>query len=74
MGRSILIVEDEKEIRDLLAHYLRKAGFALSFARDGEEGLSKARSEKPALILLDILLPEMDGLEVLRGIRSNREI
>ena len=57
MSRSILIVEDEKEIRDLLALYLRKEGFTLSFAVNGEEGLSRARSEKPALILLDILLP-----------------
>ncbi len=74
MGRSILIVEDEKEIRDLLAHYLRKEGFSLSFAVDGEEGLSRARSEKPSLILLDILLPGRDGLEVLREIRSDGEI
>ena len=74
MSRSILIVEDEKEIRDLLALYLRKEGFTLSFAVNGEEGLSRARSEKPALILLDILLPERDGLEVLREIRADREI
>ncbi len=74
MDRSILIVEDEKEIRDLLSHYLGKEGFALSFAADGESGLVKARSEKPKLILLDILLPMMDGLEVLREIRSDREI
>ena len=74
MSRSILIVEDEKEIRDLLALYLRKEGFTLSFAVDGEAGLSRARSEKPALILLDILLPERDGLEVLREIRADREI
>lgn len=74
MSRLILIVEDEKEIRDLLALYLRKEGFILSFAIDGEEGLSKARSEKPALILLDILLPGRDGLEVLREIRTDREI
>jgi DNA-binding response OmpR family regulator len=74
LGKSVLIVEDEKEIRDLLALYLRKEGFDLSYANDGESGLSKARSEKPNLILLDILLPKMDGLEVLRGIRSDREI
>lgn len=74
MGRSILIVEDEKEIRDLLAHYLRKEGFDLSFAADGETGLSNARAEKPKLILLDILLPEMDGLDVLREIRADRRI
>ncbi|MBI5420006.1 MAG: response regulator transcription factor [Deltaproteobacteria bacterium] len=74
LGRSILIVEDEKEIRDLLVHYLRKEGFQPLVAHDGEEGLSKARAEKPDLILLDILLPKMDGLELLRKIRADREI
>ncbi|HZW36354.1 MAG: response regulator transcription factor [Deltaproteobacteria bacterium] len=71
---SILIVEDDREIRDLLVHYLRKEGFRPVAARDGEEGLAKARSEKPDLILLDILLPKMDGLELLRKIRADREI
>lgn len=74
MNRSILIVEDEKEIRDLLVHYLRKEGFQPLVAPDGETGLAMARSEKPDLILLDILLPKMDGLEVLRKIRTDREI
>lgn len=74
MGRSILIVEDEKEIRDLLAHYLRKEGFQPLVACDGEEGMAKARAEKPDLILLDILLPKMDGLELLRKIRADRGI
>ena len=74
MSRSILIVEDEKEIRDLLVHYLRKEGFQPLVAQDGEEGLSKARSEKPDLILLDILLPKMDGLDLLRQIRADRNL
>jgi DNA-binding response OmpR family regulator len=74
LGRSILIVEDEKEIRDLLVLYLRKEGFQPLVAQDGEEGLSKARSEKPDLILLDILMPKMDGLEILRKIRADPEI
>jgi DNA-binding response OmpR family regulator len=69
--RTILVVEDEKEIQELLAHYLRKEGFAPSLAADGETGLLKARKEKPALVLLDILLPKADGLEVLRAIRSD---
>jgi DNA-binding response OmpR family regulator len=73
LGRSILIVEDEKEIRDLLAHYLRKEGFQPLVAHDGEEGLAKARTEKPDLVLLDILLPKMDGLELLRKLRGDRE-
>lgn len=74
MARSILVVEDEKEIRDLLVHYLRKEGFAPSVAPDGEAGLARARAERPDLVLLDILLPRMDGLELLRKIRSDREI
>lgn len=71
MGRSVLIVEDDPEIRDLLAHYLRKEGFSPLLAADGESGLHAARSGKPDLVLLDILLPGMDGLEVLRKIRSD---
>jgi two-component system alkaline phosphatase synthesis response regulator PhoP len=74
MVRTILVVEDEKEIRDLLAHYLRKEGFAPILASDGEAALSQARREKPDLILLDILLPKVDGLEVLRMIRSDESI
>jgi len=72
--RRILIVEDEKEIQNLLAHYLRKEGFHPILATDGEMALSKARKEKPDLILLDILLPQSDGLEVLRAVRSDADI
>jgi DNA-binding response OmpR family regulator len=72
--RTILVVEDEKEIRDLLAHYLRKEGFAPILAADGEAALPAARKEKPDLILLDILLPKADGLEVLRAVRSDANL
>jgi len=72
--RKILIVEDEKEIRDLLAHYLTKEGFTPLLAPDGETAVLKARKEKPDLVLLDILLPKADGLEVLRAIRSDESI
>jgi two-component system alkaline phosphatase synthesis response regulator PhoP len=74
LPKTILVVEDEKEIRDLLAHYLRKEGYAPILASDGETGLAKARREKPDLVLLDILLPKADGLEVLRAIRSSAGI
>jgi DNA-binding response OmpR family regulator len=73
VSRTILIVEDEKEIRDLLAHYLRKEGYVLSVAHDGESGLASIRSRKPDLVLLDILLPRMDGLDLLRKLRGDRE-
>jgi DNA-binding response OmpR family regulator len=69
--RTILVVEDEKEIRELLAHYLRKEGFAPILAADGEAALSTVRKERPDLVLLDIMLPKADGLEVLRAIRSD---
>jgi len=71
LSKTILVVEDEKEIRELLAHCLRKEGFAPILAPDGESALAKARKEKPDLVLLDILLPKADGLEVLRAIRSS---
>jgi len=74
LPRTILVVEDEKEIQDLLAHYLRKEGFSPLLASDGEIAIIKARKEKPDLILLDILLPKADGLEVLRAIRSDESI
>jgi len=74
LPRTILVVEDEKEIQDLLAHYLRKEGFSPILASDGEAAIFKARKEKPDLILLDILLPKADGLEVLRAIRSDETI
>ena len=74
MTRKILIVEDDREIRDLLAHYLRKEGFSPILAPDGETAILKARKEKPDLVLLDILLPNADGLEVLRAIRSDDTI
>lgn len=72
--RKVLIVEDEKEIRDLLAHYLRKEGFDPILAADGEAALPAARKEKPDLILLDILLPKADGLDVLRAVRSDANL
>ena len=74
LPRTILVVEDEKEIRDLLAHYLRKEGFTPLLASDGETAILKVRKEKPDLVLLDILLPKADGLEVLRAIRSDESI
>jgi DNA-binding response OmpR family regulator len=71
LSKTILVVEDEKEIRELLAHCLHKEGFAPILAPDGESAIAKARKERPDLVLLDILLPKADGLEVLRAIRSS---
>lgn len=71
LAKTVLIIEDEQEIRDLLAHYLRKEGFLPLVAPDGETGLALVRSERPDMILLDIMLPKMDGLELLRIVRTD---
>src|SRR6266705_671552 len=70
-GKTILIVEDERDVVDLLTLNLRKAGFAISMANDGAVGLQKARSEKPAFIILDLMLPKMPGLEICKILKSD---
>ena len=66
---TILIVEDEQDIRELLAYNLEKEGYATVQAADGKEGLDLARSRKPDLILLDLMLPKMDGFAVVADLR-----
>ena len=70
MGR-ILIVEDEMNIRQLVRYNLEKEGFQVLEATDGLQGLKMAKLEKPDLVLLDLMLPEMDGLEVCRSLKGN---
>lgn len=70
MGRRILIVEDEKDIQDLLAHYLKKEGYDVQSAKDGRAGLERASKEKFDLVILDLMLPQVDGLEICRRLRS----
>src|SRR5213083_856791 len=70
-GKRILIIEDERDVVDLLTFNLRKAGFAVSTATDGAAGLEKARSEKPAFVILDLMLPRMPGLEICKILKSD---
>ena len=70
MAISVLIVEDDKNIRELLQMYLEKEGYAVTTAGDGSQGLTKFRSIKPDLVLLDVMMPVMDGWGVCRAIRS----
>ncbi|MGQ9646577.1 MAG: response regulator [Thermodesulfobacteriota bacterium] len=67
----MLIIEDEKDIVDLLVYHLKQAGFTVSAALDGSEGLEKAKKERPGLVILDLMLPGMDGKEVCRALKSN---
>ena len=68
--KKILIVEDEKSISDIIKYNLNKEGFIVDTAYDGREGLTKALNTNPDLILLDVMIPFMDGFEVCRHIRE----
>lgn len=70
---KILIVEDEKDIRDLLKLHLEKAGFETALAAGGEEAFRKIQSGKPDLILLDLMLPEMDGKELAKLLKVRED-
>jgi DNA-binding response OmpR family regulator len=73
VGRKILVVDDEPVLVETIAYNLEQAGFQVTTATDGSSGLEVARREKPDLIILDIMLPEMDGLEVCRQLRRERQ-
>jgi len=70
----ILIVDDEPPIVDVLAYNLKRANYEVIVARDGEEALAKARREQPDLIILDLMLPRLDGLDVCRALRRERDV
>jgi two-component system phosphate regulon response regulator PhoB len=61
--QKILIIEDERTLQEVLTYNLEREGFEVSLAADGQDGLRKARSFEPDLILLDLMLPVIDGLE-----------
>jgi phosphate regulon transcriptional regulator PhoB len=71
MTETILIVDDEPDVSDLLVYNLQKAGYKTATARDGNVALQKARDEVPSLILLDLMLPLMDGTEVCRHLKAD---
>ena len=70
MGRNILVVEDDKNISDLIHMYLVKEGFDVRIAGDGGKALEEFQKKEPDLVLLDIMLPGIDGFEVCRRIRA----
>lgn len=71
MSAKILVVDDEKNIVDILKFNLAKEGFSTLEANDGEQAIELALSEKPDLILLDIMLPKLDGFTVCRKLRES---
>ncbi|MBS7297924.1 MAG: response regulator transcription factor [Eubacteriales bacterium] len=74
MSNKILIVDDESNIVELIRLYLEKDGFDTVVARDGNEALSKFKTENPDLIILDIMIPEPDGWQVCREIRKKSNV
>ena len=70
MAKAILIIEDDKFLRELFVRKLIKEGFKVSEAIDGEEGLKKIKEEKPDLVLLDLILPGIDGFEILSRLKE----
>ena len=70
MAVSVLIVEDDRNIAELLQMYLEKEGYAVTVAADGGQGLAKFRAIKPDLVLLDVMMPVMDGLTATKTIRA----
>ena len=72
-GESILVVEDEEDILDLISYNLKQAGFSIIAVESGEEALEVASEENFSLVLLDLMLPGIDGLEVCRLLRAKTE-
>ncbi len=71
MSQSILIVDDESYIVTSLSYVMKNAGFEVDSAGDGEEALEKVKAKAPDLIILDIMMPKLDGFEVCKAVRAN---
>jgi phosphate regulon transcriptional regulator PhoB len=71
MSSRVLIVEDEPDIRELVVHHLKREGYLVSAASSGEEALRQVQAAPPDLVLLDLMMPAMDGLEVCRRLRQD---
>lgn len=72
--QTILVVDDERDLLDLIEYNLKKEGFKVLKAENGEEGISKAKEHRPDLILLDIMMPKMDGLEAVEIMRKDDDL
>ena len=74
MAKKIVLVEDESQIARLIEFKLRKEGYQVTWKENGEEALEAIKAEKPDLVLLDVMMPVMDGYEVLRQIKEDENL
>jgi DNA-binding response OmpR family regulator len=74
MTKKVLIADDEPNIVISLEYLLRREGFEVFVAADGEEALAKARAERPDLVLLDVMMPKMNGFDVCQALRADPEM
>ena len=74
MASSVLIVDDEDHIVTSLSYVMKNAGFEVSSASDGEEALAKISSIKPDLVILDVMMPKLDGFEVCKAVRADSSL
>ncbi len=74
MSKTILVIDDDATIRDVLERYLRREGFAVRTTADGQTALQTVSTEKPDLIVLDLMLPQLDGWEVCRRLRAETTV
>ena len=72
--KKILIVDDEKDILEFLSYNLKKEGFSIYTASDGSEGLEKTKKIKPDLIIVDLMMPKMNGIEMCENIRNDKKL
>jgi len=73
MAKKVLIVDDNQDAIHILTAVLKRGGFLVSVAKNGAEAMEKIREEHPALILLDVMMPKMDGFEVCQAIKENEK-
>src|SRR3954454_15155045 len=73
-AQTVLVIEDESSIASFVSLYLKNAGYGVRTAATGQEGLDQAGSERPDLIVLDLMLPDVDGIEVCRRLRKDSDV
>lgn len=71
--KTVLIIDDDEDIREIISYNLTKDGYTVLTAKNGEEGIKKAKKNLPHLILLDVMMPEMDGMEVCEILRADEK-